>query len=81
MFQNCEGQSHKAVSTDTTFEEKGQPKQIRTEVPLLTVKPAHSQQSTDKLTIQEPALKQAVLTKWVSAGASPQQRPEIPLQV
>ena len=47
MFQNCEGQSHKEVSTDTTFEEKGQPKQIRTEVPLLTVRPnrlTHSNQ-------------------------------------
>ena len=32
MFHNCEGQSHKTVST----EEKGEPKQIRTEVPLLT---------------------------------------------
>ena len=31
MFHNCEGQSHK-----TTFEEKGEPKQIRTEVLLLT---------------------------------------------
>ena len=38
MFHNCEGQSHKTVSTDidTTFEVKGEPKQIRTEVPLLT---------------------------------------------
>ena len=46
MFNNCERQSHKtAVSTDTTFEVKGEPKQIRTEareavagteVPLLT---------------------------------------------
>ena len=35
MF-NYEGQSHKTVSTDTTFEVKGEPKQIRTEVPLLT---------------------------------------------
>ena len=34
----CEGQSHKTVSTDhtTTVEEKGELKQIRTEVPLLT---------------------------------------------
>ena len=32
MFHNCEGQSHKT----TTFEEKGEPKQIRTEVLLLT---------------------------------------------
>ena len=36
MFHNCEGQSHKTVSQTTTFEEKGEPKQIRTEVPLLT---------------------------------------------
>ena len=37
MFHNCEGQSHKTVSTWTaTFEEKGEPKQIRTEVLLLT---------------------------------------------
>ena len=35
MFHNCEGQSHKTVSTDT-FEEKGGPKRIRIEVPLLT---------------------------------------------
>ena len=35
MFRNCEGLSHKTVST-TTFEEKGEPKQIRTEVPLLS---------------------------------------------
>ena len=27
MFYNCEGQSHKTVSTDHTFEEKGEPKQ------------------------------------------------------
>ena len=31
-----EGQSHKTVPQTTTFEEKGQPKRIRTEVPLLT---------------------------------------------
>ena len=36
MFHNCEGQIHKTVSTDTTFEEKGEPKQIRTQVPPLT---------------------------------------------
>ena len=37
MFHNCEGQSHKTVSAQTsTFEEKGKPKQIRTEVLLLT---------------------------------------------
>ena len=48
MFHNCEGQSHKTVSTHTTFEEKGEPKRIWTEVPLLTsltpyrwTKPAH----------------------------------------
>ena len=35
-FHNCEGQSHMTVSTVTTFEEKGEPKQIRTEAPLLT---------------------------------------------
>ena len=37
-FINCEGQSHKAVSTDTTFEEKGELKWIRNEVPLLLIK-------------------------------------------
>ena len=32
-----DGQSHKTVSTNhNLFEEKGEPKQIRTEVPLLT---------------------------------------------
>ena len=37
MFHNCEGQSHKTVSTDHNFcEEKGEPKRIQTEVPLLT---------------------------------------------
>ena len=37
MFHNCEGQSHKTVSCRvTTFEEGGEPKRIRTEVPLLT---------------------------------------------
>ena len=37
MFHNCEGQSHKRVSTDhNSFEEEGEPKRIRTEVPLLT---------------------------------------------
>ena len=37
MFDNCEGQSHQTVSTDqtTTLEDKREPKQIRTEVPLL----------------------------------------------
>ena len=32
LFYNCEGQCPQT----TTFEEKGEPKQIRTEVPLLT---------------------------------------------
>ena len=37
MFHNCEEQSRKTVSMQTTtFNEKGEPKQIRTEVPLLT---------------------------------------------
>ena len=37
IFHNCEGQSHKTVSTNhNLFEEKGEPKRIRTEVPLLT---------------------------------------------
>ena len=38
-----EGQSHETVSTDhNAFEEKGEPKWIRTEVPLLTsLKPYH----------------------------------------
>ena len=35
MFHNCEGQSHKTMLQTTTFEEKGEPKQIRTEVLLL----------------------------------------------
>ena len=35
MLHNCEGQSPKCPQT-TTSEEKGEPKQIRTEVPLLT---------------------------------------------
>ena len=36
VFHNCEGQSHKTVSIDhKTFKEKGEPKRIRTEVPLL----------------------------------------------
>ena len=37
MFHNCEGQSHKTVSTDHNLsEEKAEPKLIRTEVFLLT---------------------------------------------
>ena len=37
MLNNyCEGQSDKQVSTDHNSEEKGEPKEIRTEVPLLT---------------------------------------------
>ena len=36
MFHNCEGQSHKTVHRPQLFEEKGEPKRIRTEVPLLT---------------------------------------------
>ena len=37
MFHNCEGQSHKTVSRDhNLFEDKGEPKQIRTEVLLPT---------------------------------------------
>ena len=38
MFHNCEGQSHKTVSTDHNlkFVEKGEPKQIGTEVLQLT---------------------------------------------
>ena len=38
MFHNGDGQNHKTVSAQTTtfFEEKGEPKQIRTEAPQLT---------------------------------------------
>ena len=41
MFHNCEGQSHKTVSTDhNLFEEKGEPKRYRTEVlPLTSLTP------------------------------------------
>ena len=41
MFHNCEGQSHKIVSTDhSLFEEKGEPKRYRTEVlPLTSLTP------------------------------------------
>ena len=50
MFHNCEGQNHtRQCPQTTTFEEKGEPKQIRTEVPLLTsltpyryAKPGHT---------------------------------------
>ena len=48
MFLNCGGQSHRQCPQITTFEEKGEPKRIQTEVPLLTsltpyrsAKPAH----------------------------------------
>ena len=34
LFHSCEGQSHKTVTT--ACDERGEPKQIRTEVPLLT---------------------------------------------
>ena len=49
MLRNCEGQSHKTVSTDPV--EKGEPKRIRTEVfdlllasltPYRNTKPAQS---------------------------------------
>ena len=36
IFHNCEGHSHKKSPQTTTSEEKGEPKRIRTEVPLLT---------------------------------------------
>ena len=36
MFHNCEGQRHRQCPQTTTFEEKGEPKRIRTEVPPLT---------------------------------------------
>ena len=36
MFHNREGQSQRTLSLTTTFEVKGEPKQNRTEVPLLT---------------------------------------------
>ena len=41
MFHNCDGQSHKTVSTDhNLFEEKGEPKRYRTEVlPLTSLTP------------------------------------------
>ena len=41
MFQNCEGQSHKTVSTNhNLFEDKGEPKRYRTEVlPLANLTP------------------------------------------
>ena len=42
-----DGQSHKTMSTDhNLFEEKGEPKQIRTEVPLLTSLTARPDQLT-----------------------------------
>ena len=36
MFHNSEGQVTRQCLQTTTFEEKGEPKRIRTEVPLLT---------------------------------------------
>ena len=41
VFHNCEGQSHKTVSTDhNLFEEEGEPKRYRTEVlPLTSLTP------------------------------------------
>ena len=41
MFHNCEGQSHKTVSTNHNLsEEKGEPKRYRTEVlPLTSLTP------------------------------------------
>ena len=36
QFINCEGQSQELPDWRTTFEEKGEPKRIRTEVTLLT---------------------------------------------
>ena len=36
MFHNCEGKVTRRCPQTTTFEEKGEPKRIRTEVPLLT---------------------------------------------
>ena len=36
IFHDCEGQSHKTVHRPQPFEEKGEPKRIRTEVLLLT---------------------------------------------
>ena len=36
MFCNCEGKVSRQCPQTTTFEEKGEPKRIRTEVPLLT---------------------------------------------
>ena len=39
MFHNCEGQRHKTMSAETTFEEKGEPKRIRTEVLLTSLTP------------------------------------------
>ena len=41
LFHNCEGQSHKTVSTDHNLsEEEGEPKRIRTDVlPLTSLTP------------------------------------------
>ena len=40
VFHNCEGQSHRTVSTNhNLFEEKGEPKRYRTEVLPLTARP------------------------------------------
>ena len=36
IWARCEGQSHTVYKPQPAFEEKGQPKQIRTEVPLLS---------------------------------------------
>ena len=60
MCHNCEGQSHKTVSTNHNFyEEKGEPKQLRTEVlPLTNLTPrpnrlTYVQESNDKAFIAD----------------------------
>ena len=40
IHNNCEGHSHRTQTT--TFEEKGEPMRIRTNVPLLTARPRGS---------------------------------------
>ena len=51
---NCEGQSHKTVSTNHLFEEKGEPKGNRAEALLLTSLTARPKRLTLEVGLSTP---------------------------
>ena len=84
MFHNCEGQSHKTVSTNhNLFDDKGYPKRYRTEVlPLTSLTPCRWAKPTHETThtasaerLQPQTLSMSSLLPHWSAQSEPWQGP------